>query len=104
MSSLQPDPSRIAGRRLTQLLSRWADASRLDARHADAIRREIAASPAPSDFDRWWRLLDPVNGTAFRANRARLSAEIVLLAPPVIPTTPQHWRHQEPDFRPYLRL
>jgi hypothetical protein len=101
--SLQPDPPRIASRRLTQLLGRWADASRLDARRADAIRQEIVTSPAPSDFDRWWRLLDPVNGAAFRANRARLSAEIVP-PPPVIPPTPQHWPHQEPDFQPYLRL
>ena len=104
MSSLQPDPPRIAGRRLIQLLGHWADASRLDASRADAIRREIVTSPAPSDFERWWRLLDPVNGTAFRANRARLSTEIELPAPPVIPPTLQRWPHQEPDFQPYLRL
>ena len=102
MSSLQPNPPRIANRRLTRLLGRWADANRLDTRRADAIRREIVTSPAPSDFDRWWRLLDPVNGSAFRANRARLSAETVPL--PVISTTSQRWRHQEPEFQPYLRL
>jgi len=103
VSSLQPDPPRIVGRRLTRLLGRWADAYRLDARRAAAIRREIVTSPAPSDFDRWWRLLDPVNGTAFRANRARLSAETAP-PPPDISTTPRHWHHQETDFQPYLRL
>jgi hypothetical protein len=104
VSLLQPDPPRIAGRRLAQLLGRWSDASRLDARRADAIRREIVASPAPSDFDRWWRLLDPVNGAAFRTNRTRLSAEIEPTLPSAIAPTTQHWLDQEPDFQPYLRL
>ncbi len=101
MPGLQPDSPRIDGHRITRLLGRWAATHRLDARRADAIHREIVTSPAAPDFDRLWRLLDPVNGTVFRARRPRPGAEIVS---PEIEVVPWRWHHEEPDFQPYLRL
>jgi hypothetical protein len=112
MHHAEPDP--IAGRRLTQLLARWADAHRLTAHQTEAIRQQIVAEPAPSDFDWWWRLLDPEGGSAFRTLAAASGWETAPRAPtlpmgpaggwqPDMPGWPA-WAHEEADFQPYLRL
>jgi hypothetical protein len=79
--------------RLARLLARWADAHRLDARQAAAIRERVLTEAAPLDFDWWWRLLDPEHGQAFRG---------LDLAPTA--TGPVGWPPHDGEFRPYLRL
>lgn len=109
MSFPQPDAPTISGRRLTDLLSRWADARRLDPQRADAIK--VAARTAPVDlgFDWWWRLLDPDGGTVFRAAVKRPA-----LAEPAGPAVELPFGVAVPglaasppddgEYQPYLRL
>jgi hypothetical protein len=62
------------------------------------------------DFDWWWRLLDPVYGTVFRAAATRsafagdpsLPIEPPLLGAGVLGA--MVWTHDVPEYQPYLRL
>ena len=65
------DAPAISGRRISQLLARWADARRLDPRRADAIRQAARSVPIDLGFDWWWRLLDPDGGSVFRVTVTR---------------------------------
>ena len=109
MSFPQRDAPAISGRRLTRLLTRWADARRLDPGRADAIK--VAARTAPVDlgFDWWWRLLDPENGSVFRATAkppafAETSGPAVPL--PFSMGRPElaEWSPDDGPYQPYLRL
>jgi len=111
MCSQHSEPAPVSGRRLSRLLARWADARRLDARQAEAIRQRIVAEPPPPDFDWWWRLLDPAGGSALRALpsapgwEAGPDADTRLFeAPGGLSTGLSSWAQDDADFRPYLRL
>jgi hypothetical protein len=104
----RPAPS-ISGRRLTRLLTRWADAHRLDPRRAEAIRLAARAAPVDLGFDWWWRLLDPENGSVFRAPATRsgvAGASGPAIEPPFSIGTPglTAWLSDDGDYQPYLRL
>ena len=83
MSFPQREAPAISGRQLTRLLTRWADARRLDPRQAETIRLAAHAVPVDLGFDWWWHLLDPENGSAFRAAA---------------------WLADDGEYQPYLRL
>jgi hypothetical protein len=95
-----------SGRQLTRLLARWADAHRLSDRQAEAIRQTVVTTPVPRGFDWWWRLLDPVTGTAFRATRSRTAfgASWVPERLTSAPAGVAAWARDEPGYQPYLRL
>jgi hypothetical protein len=106
----------MSGRRLTRLLTRWADAHRLDARQAQAFRQTIVAESPPPDFHWWWRLLDPAAGSAFRALPFRAlptasgwATDWGATGPSFEPATAwaaslPAWTQDDDDFQPYLRL
>src|SRR5688572_20363374 len=105
-SSEQPTTSR---RRLTHLLSRWADARRLDPGTAESIRLAARAAPVDLGFDWWWRLLDPENGRAFRAVAAQAAyagATTPTVEPPFAAGIPglTTWPQEDAEYQPYLRL
>ena len=103
------DTPAISGRQLTRLLARWADARRLDPGQAETIRLAARAAPADLGFDWWWRLLDPDNGSVFRAATLRpipgdagwLSVEAAFA-----PEGPgfMAWPQDDVEYQPYLRL
>ena len=109
MSFPRPEPWPITGRRLTRLLTRWADARRLDPRQAEAIRLTARAAPLELGFDWWWRLLDPDNGSVFRATATRpafagapgLAVELPFGMGDPAPTV---WPPDDGEYQPYLRL
>jgi hypothetical protein len=107
----QIDPERRPARRgrLDRLLARWADVHRLDASRAEAIRAAIVSVPTTRDFDWWWRLLDPMGGTAFRAVRRRIADADPADVPASRALSPSIgtaiWRADSADdYQPYLRL
>jgi hypothetical protein len=128
VSSVHPEPPSRSGRRLTRLLARWAEAHRLDARRAETIRQQVLVTSTPRDFDWWWRLLAPEDGTAFRAMPSSSSwqsfpgvsaaSESPAAWPPGLSSqaawsesawnesawSPAAWSHDDADFQPYLRL
>ncbi len=96
-------------RRLTGLLTRWANAYRLRDRQSEAIRRAILTRPGLPDFDWWWNLLDPVNGVAFRGSQAQPTFPTAPAPPVQLWTTTfvdaGAWHQTEAaDYQPYLRL
>ena len=103
------DASSLSGRQLTRLLARWADARRLDPGQAETIRLAARSAPADLGFDWWWRLLDPDNGSVFRAAPLRpgpgdagwLSVEAAFA-----PEGPgfMAWPQDDVEYQPYLRL
>jgi hypothetical protein len=103
------EPPATSRRRLTRLLSRWADARRLDPGAAESIRLAARAAPVDLGFDWWWRLLDPENGTAFRAAAARSTCAG---SPPPTVEPPfaagiaglTTWSQDDAEYQPYLRL
>jgi hypothetical protein len=105
-----PESPQISGRRLTSLLSRWAEAHRLDARQAATIRDRVLTTPLDLGFDWWWRLLDPESGSVFRATAMKPafggSPELTFDTPLPMASMPgfMAWVQDEPDYRPYLRL
>ena len=122
-----PAPGPVTERRLTRLLARWADARRLGTRRGEAIRRAImatsvtatpvTATPEVLGFEWWWRLLDPVAGTAFRDSfggqaPSVFAAGASLPAPPWSIARPGlaelatigTWHPEAADYQPYLRL
>ena len=114
MSSDDREVAPPAGRRLTRLLARWADAHRLDGRHAATIRRQIVGEPEVHSFDWWWRLLNPDGGVVFRGLDASSGREAPE-RPIRLPSTPAAvwplgmsgtpaWLHDDAEFTPYLRL
>lgn len=100
--------------RLTRLLAGWADARRLTGRQAEAIRRQIVAEPVTGQFDWWWHLLSPSDGSAFRGLTGVPGWETVAAA--YAPASQQTalwstgasimpaWEQDADDFQPYLRL
>jgi hypothetical protein len=109
MSFPDNDALALSGRRLSRLLSRWADARCLDPRQIDAIRQAARAAPVELGFDWWWRLLDPEFGSVFRATASR----------PTFGSTPglvdgtsyaigspgrMAWAHDDAEYQPYLCL
>jgi hypothetical protein len=110
VSFLHPELPPISGRQLTRLLSRWADARRLDVQQSDAIRRTVLAAPVDLGFDWWWRLLDPDSGSVFRATATRpafAGAHRLPVEPPLLTTDVPGltvWPQEEPEYQPYLRL
>lgn len=99
----------VRGRRLTRLLSHWADARRLAPKAAESIRLAARAAPVDLGFDWWWRLLDPEHGTAFRA-AARQSSHAATststVEPPFGAGIPglMAWPQEDAEYQPYLRL
>ena len=104
------DPTTAARRRLNRLLTRWADARRLDPGAAESIRLAARAAPVDLGFDWWWRLLDPENGSVFRAasrsplargSMARSAVELPFSKgmPGLVARPPE-----DGEYRPYLRL
>ena len=110
MSFSQREAPSISGRRLTRLLSRWANARRLDRRQAEAIRVAARATPADLGFDWWWRLLDPENGSVFRAaSRSPLAGGSMPRSAVELPFSMGMpglgtWPPEDGEYRPYLRL
>lgn len=114
VSTEHPERAPRVGGRLDRILGRWADAHRLTARQTETMRERIVSEPATSDFDWWWRLLDPDGGAAFRGlgtvgawdtADAAFAASLApttswLAAMPVVPG----WDHELLDVQPYLRL
>ena len=99
----------ISGRQLTRLLHRWADAHRLDPRRAETIRLAARAAPVDLGFDWWWRLLDPDNGSVFRATATRSAfpgKSGLAVEPPFGMDTPGFtgWASDDGEYQPYLRL
>ena len=105
MSYADSEVPATRGRRLTRLLSRWADARRLDPKATDSIRLAARAAPVDLGFDWWWRLLDPENGTAFRsvATPATYAGDV---EPPFTAGIPglSAWPQEDAEYQPYLRL
>jgi hypothetical protein len=110
--------SPFGGRRLTSLLARWASARKLGDRRAEMIRQAILSVPAQPDFDWWWRLFDPTNGTVFRATRATSASSAAAMPSshetdetPLEAVTAGRWWGTAASWRPeggvyqaYLRL
>jgi hypothetical protein len=106
----QPEPPSTSGRRLTRLLGRWANARRLDARQAAALRQRVLAASVDLGFDWWWRLLDPDGGSVFRASATRIAFDgepgLAVEPSPLATGIPglATWPSAEPEYQPYLRL
>ena len=91
-------------RRLARLLGRWAGVHTLSAERASAIRQAIVSLPPALDFDWWWRLLDPVDGSAFRQIPGRSEEPVVPAMPPMLAAGLTMLDHAAASYQPYLRL
>jgi hypothetical protein len=105
----QPDGPALSGRRLSRLLARWAGARRLDPGRIEAIKAAARTAPVDLGFAWWWRLLDPENGSVFRAT-AKQPAFAETSGPPVEPPFSigrpglVAWPPDGGPYQPYLRL
>ena len=109
MSFPERETPAISGRRLSRLLTRWADARRLDPHRVDAIKVAARTAPADLGFDWWWRLLDPDTGSVFGATSARSASFRPAgraVEPPFSMGTSDFtaWPEEDIEYQPYLRL
>ena len=92
-----------AERRLAHALRRWASAHTLSTQQVDALRQSIVATPSALDFDWWWSLLDPVDGSAFRQIPGRSEEQVVPALPPMLVAGLTALDQEAASYQPYLR-
>jgi len=86
------------------LLGRWASVHTLSAEQVSAIRQAIVSLPSALDFDWWWSLLDPVDGSAFRQIPGRSDEQVTPAMPPMLVAGLTMLDQEAASYQPYLRL